>query len=253
MSNDPILAVADSRRPPRRRGARRRGARPQAPAGACEGPRATSSSNADAEAENAMIATLRAAFPEHAIVGKEAGEIVSQIAGGSRAGKNTLKWIVDPLDGTVNFRHGFPYYAVSIALTHGNEVTHAVVLDPVHDELFTAIKGKGAQLNGTPIRDLDLRAPRGGAGRHRVSGARQPRHGRLPAGAERARSEVRRHSPRRRLRARPRVRRGGSPRRLLGDRPQCRGMSRPARCSSSKPEAASATSPAAAISCARTK
>jgi myo-inositol-1(or 4)-monophosphatase len=108
--------------------------------------------NADTEAENAMIATLRAAFPEHAIVGKEAGEIVSQIVGGNRAGKNTLKWIVDPLDGLVNFRHGYPYYAVSIALTHGNEVTHAVVLDPVHDELFTAIKGKGAQLNGTPIR-----------------------------------------------------------------------------------------------------
>ncbi len=109
-------------------------------------------SNADTEAENAMIATLRAAFPEHAIVGKEAGEIVSQIAGATRTGKNSLKWIVDPLDGTVNFRHGYPYFAVSIALTHGNEVTHAVVLDPVHDDLFTAIRGKGAQLNGTPIR-----------------------------------------------------------------------------------------------------
>lgn len=109
-------------------------------------------SNADTEAENAMIATLRAAFPEHAIVGKEAGEIVSQIVGGNRAGKNSLKWIVDPLDGAVNFRHGYPHFAVSIALTHGNEVTHAVVLDPVHDDLFTAIRGKGAQLNGTPIR-----------------------------------------------------------------------------------------------------
>ena len=64
--------------------------------------------NADTEAENAMIATLRAAFPEHAIVGKEAGEIVSQIAGGNRVGKNTLKWIVDPLDGMTNFRHGYP-------------------------------------------------------------------------------------------------------------------------------------------------
>ena len=51
--------------------------------------------NADTEAENAMIATLRAAFPEHAIVGKEAGEIVSQIAGGNRTGKGTLKWSVD--------------------------------------------------------------------------------------------------------------------------------------------------------------
>lgn len=109
-------------------------------------------SNADTEAENAMISTLRAAFPEHAIVGKEAGEIVSQIVGGNRASKNSLKWIVDPLDGAVNFRHGYPHFAVSIALTHGSEVTHAVVLDPVHDDLFTAIRGKGAQLNGTPIR-----------------------------------------------------------------------------------------------------
>jgi len=108
--------------------------------------------NADTEAENAMIATLRAAFPEHAIVGKEAGEIVSQIVGSRAAGKNALRWIVDPLDGAVNFRHGYPSYAVSVALTHGNEVTHAVILDPSHDELFVAIKGKGAQLNGAPIR-----------------------------------------------------------------------------------------------------
>lgn len=151
MSNDPVLAVAihaarraaavlvDAARDLKRR-----------PAHAKD--HASVVTNADAEAENAMIATLRAAFPEHAIVGKEAGEIVSQIAGGSRAGQNTLKWIIDPLDGTVNFHHGYPCYAVSIALTHGGEVTHAVVLDPVHDELFTAIKGKGAQQNGTPIR-----------------------------------------------------------------------------------------------------
>ena len=151
MSNDPILAVAihaarraaavlvDAARDLKRR-----------PAHAKD--HADIVSNADAEAENAMIATLRAAFPEHAIVGKEAGEIVSQIAGGSRPGQDTLKWIVDPLDGTVNFRHGFPYYSVSLALTHGHDVTHAVVLDPVHDDLFTAIKGKGAQQNGTPIR-----------------------------------------------------------------------------------------------------
>jgi myo-inositol-1(or 4)-monophosphatase len=108
--------------------------------------------NADTEAENAMIATLRAAFPEHAIVGKEAGEIVSQIAGNDRAGRNVPRWIVDPLDGAVNLRHGYPSYAVSIALTHGNEVTHAVVLDASRDELFVAIKGKGAQQNGAPIR-----------------------------------------------------------------------------------------------------
>jgi myo-inositol-1(or 4)-monophosphatase len=109
-------------------------------------------SNATAEAENAIIATLRAAFPEHAIVGKEAGEIVSQIQGAQRASATSHKWIIDPIDGTANFAHGYPHYAVSIALTQGSDVTHAVVLDPIRDELYTAIKAKGALLNGAPIR-----------------------------------------------------------------------------------------------------
>lgn len=102
--------------------------------------------SADTEAEDAIVATLRAAFPDHAILGEESGNIK-----GARDGSG-FKWIIDPIDGTANFVHGYPHYAVSIALAHGTEVTHAVVLDPVHDELFAAIKGKGAQLNGTPIR-----------------------------------------------------------------------------------------------------
>jgi len=109
--------------------------------------------NADAAAENAIIATLRAAFPEHAILGEESGEIVGQLAdAGTRGTKGGFKWIIDPIDGTVNFVHGYPHYAVSIALTRGTEITHAVVLDPVRDEMFTAIRGKGAHLNGGPLR-----------------------------------------------------------------------------------------------------
>lgn len=103
-------------------------------------------SAADDEAESAIVATLSAAFPDHAILAEE-----SQARTGAR-GESPYKWIVDPIDGTLNFIHGYPYYAVSVALVHGTELTHAVVLDPVHDELFTAVKGKGAQLNGTPIR-----------------------------------------------------------------------------------------------------
>ncbi len=103
-------------------------------------------STADVEAEDAIVATIRAAFPGHAILGEESGHIA-----GARDGVG-YKWIVDPIDGTVNFIHGFPYYAVSIALVHGNDITHAVVFDPVHDECFTAIKGKGAQRNGAPLR-----------------------------------------------------------------------------------------------------
>jgi len=98
------------------------------------------------EAEDAIAGTLSAAFPSHAIVGDD---------GNVRDGRNATsnwRWIVDPIDGTRNFTHSYPYYAISIALMHGAEITHAVVLDPVHDELFTAIKARGAQLNGVQLR-----------------------------------------------------------------------------------------------------
>jgi myo-inositol-1(or 4)-monophosphatase len=100
-------------------------------------------SAADKEAEAAIRATLSAAFPDHAIHGEEAGE-----KGRADA---PCRWIVDPIDGTRNFVHGFPYYAVSIALSQAGTLTHAVVLDPVHDELFTAVHGKGAQRNGAAM------------------------------------------------------------------------------------------------------
>jgi len=103
-------------------------------------------STADVEAEDAIVSTLRSAFPGHAILGEESGHIA-----GARDGSG-YKWIVDPIDGTVNFIHGFPYYAVSIALVHGTEITHAVVYDPVHGDCFTAISGKGAYRNGAPLR-----------------------------------------------------------------------------------------------------
>jgi len=101
---------------------------------------------ADGEAEAAIVATISAAFPDHAILGEESGE--------ARAASNDspYKWIVDPIDGTMNFAHGLPYYAISIALAHGAEVTHAVVLDPTREELYTAARGKGAHLNGAAIR-----------------------------------------------------------------------------------------------------
>jgi myo-inositol-1(or 4)-monophosphatase len=101
---------------------------------------------ADLEAEDAIVATIRAAFPGHAILGEESGHIE-----GARDGAG-YKWIVDPIDGTTNFIHGFPYYAVSIALAHGTDITHAVVYDPVHDESFAAVRGRGATCNGVPMR-----------------------------------------------------------------------------------------------------
>ena len=101
---------------------------------------------ADAEARQAIAATISAAFPEHAIAGKGSGEARESATG------TTHRWIVDAVDGGQNFAHGLPYYAVSVALSVGPDTTHAVVLDPVRDELYTAVRGKGAQLNGAPIR-----------------------------------------------------------------------------------------------------
>lgn len=99
-------------------------------------------SAADAEAENAIAKTLRAAFPDYAIVGGER----------QANPESAWRWIVDPIDGMANFVHGYPFYAISIALAHGAELTHAVVLDPMRDELFTASKARGAQLNGVALR-----------------------------------------------------------------------------------------------------
>jgi myo-inositol-1(or 4)-monophosphatase len=99
---------------------------------------------AGSDAANAIVTTLVAAFPDHSILGAQGAP--------QREGSSTWRWIVDALDGASNFLHGYPYYAISIALTHGSELTHAVVLDPIRDELFTAIKGRGALLNGVALR-----------------------------------------------------------------------------------------------------
>jgi myo-inositol-1(or 4)-monophosphatase len=101
--------------------------------------------SADMEAQDAIIAAIRAAFPDHAILGRESGQIT-----GAREGAG-YRWLIDAIDGAANFVHGFPAFAVSIALIHANEITHAVVVDPVHDEAFAAIKAKGATQNGVTL------------------------------------------------------------------------------------------------------
>jgi len=102
-------------------------------------------SAADMEAEDAIVAAIRSAFPEHAILGKESAHIEGAREGGG------YRWLVDPIDGADNFVHGYPGYAVSIALVHGAEITHAVVLDPVRDELFQASKAAGATCGATTM------------------------------------------------------------------------------------------------------
>jgi myo-inositol-1(or 4)-monophosphatase len=102
--------------------------------------------SARTDAEDAIVATLRTAFPDHAVLGEESGHIP-----GAREGSGP-RWLIGPLDGATNFAHGYPHYAVSVALLHGSRPTHAVVLDPVRDETFAAVHGESAQLNDTPVR-----------------------------------------------------------------------------------------------------
>lgn len=96
----------------------------------------------DKAAEEAIIGVLKEAYPEHAILAEESGA----------SGDSEYVWIIDPLDGTTNFIHGVPQYAISIALAHKGILTHAVVYDPTKNELFTAVKGGGAYLNERRIR-----------------------------------------------------------------------------------------------------
>jgi myo-inositol-1(or 4)-monophosphatase len=96
----------------------------------------------DRQAEHIIIETIKNAYPDHAFLGEESG----------KSGESEYKWIIDPLDGTTNFLHGIPHFAVSIALEYRGRLDQAVIYDPVKQELFTASKGKGAQLNNKKIR-----------------------------------------------------------------------------------------------------
>jgi len=96
----------------------------------------------DRQAEAVIIDTLLKAFPKHAIMAEESGT----------RGNSEYVWIIDPLDGTTNFMHGFPHFAVSIALQHKGKLQQAVIYDPLRQELFTTSRGDGAYLNDRRIR-----------------------------------------------------------------------------------------------------
>ena len=97
----------------------------------------------DRAAEEAIIGIVHKAYPDHAFLAEESG---------STGAAAEYRWIIDPLDGTTNFIHGFPQYCVSVAVEHRGALAHAVVYDPVRNELFTASKGRGAFLNDRRIR-----------------------------------------------------------------------------------------------------
>jgi myo-inositol-1(or 4)-monophosphatase len=102
-------------------------------------------SEVDRAAEAAIVGTLHATYPDHGIFAEE----------GTGRGHNPdaeYVWIIDPLDGTTNFLHGFPQYCVSIALAHRGVITQGVIYDPVRNDLFTATRGRGAFLNDRRMR-----------------------------------------------------------------------------------------------------
>ena len=96
----------------------------------------------DQQAEAAIIEVIRDHYPEHAILAEESGA----------QGEHEFQWIIDPLDGTTNFIHGFPVFSVSIAVAQAGELQHGVVYDPLRQEIFSASRGQGAQLDGRKIR-----------------------------------------------------------------------------------------------------
>jgi myo-inositol-1(or 4)-monophosphatase len=99
-------------------------------------------SDADRAAEKAVIDCILKHYPDHAILAEESGA----------QGESDYLWIIDPLDGTTNYLHGFPVFAVSIGLQINGRMEHAVVYDPMRQELFTASRGDGAQVDGRRIR-----------------------------------------------------------------------------------------------------
>jgi len=108
--------------------------------------------DADRAAEAAIVAVLRGRYPEHAILAEEADY--------GDAGESGWRWIIDPLDGTTNFAHGFPWFAVSLALEKAGQVILGIVYSPIFGELYVAERGRGATLNGQPLqvsptRELD--------------------------------------------------------------------------------------------------
>lgn len=99
-------------------------------------------SEVDRAAEDAIIHELRSKYPDHAILAEESGS----------QGRSDLQWVIDPLDGTTNYLHGFPQFSISIALRHRGRLECGLVYDPLREEMFTAERGGGAQLNDRRIR-----------------------------------------------------------------------------------------------------
>jgi myo-inositol-1(or 4)-monophosphatase len=106
----------------------------------------------DRDSERSIIHTIREVFPDHRFLAEESVKETGSGTPGWHKLSETYLWIIDPLDGTTNYIHGYPVFSVSIALQYKGELIIGVILDPMRDELFTAEAGKGSFLNSVPIR-----------------------------------------------------------------------------------------------------
>ncbi|MCA1566582.1 MAG: inositol monophosphatase [Acidobacteria bacterium] len=106
----------------------------------------------DLAAERLIVERISSYYPRHRILAEEAGKVEAEAG----AGGSAYKWIVDPLDGTTNYAHGYPCYCVSIALEREGELVIGVIHDPTRDETFAAERGAGATLNGRRIRVSEI-------------------------------------------------------------------------------------------------
>ncbi len=126
---------------------------------------------ADRNSEKMIVSRLRACYPDHDIVAEE---------GGGHLSGADYRWYVDPLDGTTNFAHGFPVFAVSMGLERKGERVAGIVFDPTRNEMFAAERGAGATLNGAPIRVSRCGLAGGRPGGDRVSQPEAPRERQRP-------------------------------------------------------------------------
>lgn len=101
---------------------------------------------ADLASEKSIIERIKSYYPKHSILAEESGEAIV------KGGDSSWKWIIDPLDGTTNFAHGYPCWCVTLALEHDGEIVIGVTFDPTRNELFAAEKSNGATLNNKPMR-----------------------------------------------------------------------------------------------------
>ncbi len=125
---------------------------------------------ADIASQEVIRQVLARAFPEHDFLGEEGPPYRAAGAAGGGGGETQYCWVVDPLDGTLNYVRQLPNYSVSVALRRGHEVLCGTVYDPILDECFSAESGQGATLNGVPIRSSHLHACGAGVDRGQSAG-----------------------------------------------------------------------------------